>query len=185
MKLLVATDLHGSKSAVDKVVSTFHSLGAQKLVLLGDLYYHGPRNGVPSDYDPMYVATSLNALSDSIIAVRGNCDSEVDQTISNFQIQPNATLDVDGVTFMFTHGHKYNAGFLPPMGSCQVLMHGHTHVNSIVKVDGVVVVNVGSPSFPKDGKPAYCVVDVNEHEYEITIFRADTDDMILSTWCVL
>ena len=185
MKLLVATDLHGSKRAVDKVVSTFAQIGADKLVLLGDLYYHGPRNGVPCDYDPMYVASKLNELANYIVAVRGNCDSEVDQTISNFEIQPTATLDVHGVTFMFTHGHQYNAGFLPPMGSCQVLMHGHTHISSIVKVDGVRVVNVGSPSFPKDGKPAYCVVDVNEYEYEITIFRADTDDMIASTWRAL
>ena len=185
MKLLVATDLHGSKRAVDKVVSVFSQIGADKLVLLGDLYYHGPRNGVPTDYDPMYVASKLNELASSILAVRGNCDSEVDQTISNFEIAPNATLDVEGLTFMFTHGHKYNASMLPPMGVCQVLMHGHTHVNSIVTVDGVVVVNVGSPSFPKDGKPAYCVVDVNEYEYEITIYHADTDDMILSMWRVL
>ncbi|MBR2974209.1 MAG: metallophosphoesterase family protein, partial [Clostridia bacterium] len=77
MRLLVATDLHGSKSAVDKVVSTFAQTGANKLVLLGDLYYHGPRNGVPSDYDPMYVANALNAIANSIVAVRGNCDSEV------------------------------------------------------------------------------------------------------------
>ena len=176
MKLLVATDLHGSKSAVDKVVSVFRQTKADQLVLLGDLYYHGPRNGVPSDYDPMYVATSLNALAERIIAVRGNCDSEVDQTISNFQIQPNATLEVDGVTFMFTHGHRYNAGMLPPMGSCQVLMHGHTHVSSIVKADGVVVVNVGSPSFPKDGNPAYCVVEGNV----ITIRHAASDSVIAS-----
>ena len=115
MKLLVATDLHGSKRAVDKVVQAFGQINADKLVLLGDLYYHGPRNGVPSDYDPMYVASQLNQLANSILAVRGNCDSEVDQTISNFEILPNATLDVDGVTFMFTHGHKYNATMLPPM----------------------------------------------------------------------
>jgi len=162
MRLLVATDLHGSKSAVDRLTSLYSRHKPNKLVLLGDLYYHGPRNGVPSDYDPMYVANALNAIANSIVAVRGNCDSEVDQTISSFNIQPNATLEVDGVTFMFTHGHRYNATNLPPMGSCQVLMHGHTHVNSIVKVDGVVVVNVGSPSFPKDGKPSYAVVDGNQ-----------------------
>ena len=176
MKLLVATDLHGSKGAVDKVVDIFGQIGADKLVLLGDLYYHGPRNGVPNDYDPMYVAGKLNALASNIVAVRGNCDSEVDQTISNFTIQPNATLDIDGLTFMFTHGHKYNASCLPPMGACNVLMHGHTHVNSIVNVDGVVVVNVGSPSFPKDGKPAYCVVEGKQ----ITIYGVVDDAPIVA-----
>ena len=177
MKLLVATDLHGSKRAVDKVVQAFDQINADKLVLLGDLYYHGPRNGVPSDYDPMYVASKLNQLANSILAVRGNCDSEVDQTISNFEILPNATLDVDGLTFMFTHGHKYNATMLPLMGVCQVLMHGHTHISSIVKVDGVVVVNVGSPSFPKDGHPAYCVVDGRQ----VSIYNATDDSVIAST----
>ena len=177
MKLLVATDLHGSKRAVDKVVQAFGKINADKLVLLGDLYYHGPRNGVPSDYDPMYVASKLNQLANSILAVRGNCDSEVDQTISNFEILTNATLDVDGLTFMFTHGHKYNATMLPPMGVCQVLMHGHTHISSIVKVDGVVVVNVGSPSFPKDGSPAYCVVDGRQ----VSIYNATDDAVIAST----
>jgi len=159
MKYLIATDVHGSASWANKIKDAFFAENADFLVLLGDLYYHGPRNGFPVDYDPMGVADCFNSIAEKIVAVKGNCDSEVDQMISNFTFVDHDFVMMEGRKLFFTHGHVYNKDNLPKgMFTGDVLFHGHFHVSGIVDRDGVFVVSVGSASFPKDGLHPYAVV---------------------------
>ena len=134
-------------------MASAESLGYDKIVLLGDLLYHGPRNGVPNFYDPVAVAKRLNGLKDRIVAVRGNCDAEVDQMMVEFPIMSDyALLEADGVTFFLTHGHRWNERNLPPLGMGTVLAHGHTHIPELKKLPcGMTIFNPGSISLPKGG----------------------------------
>lgn len=153
MKLLFLSDIHGVPSTLEAALKVGESLGYDKLVLLGDLLYHGPRNGVPNFYDPVKVAKILNGLKDRIIAVRGNCDAEVDQMMFEFPMMADYTL-IDGgkETFFCTHGHLWNEYTLPPLGMGSVLAHGHTHIpeNKVIKC-GLTIFNPGSVSLPKGG----------------------------------
>ena len=159
MKYFVATDIHGSYYWAKKIVEKFNASGADKLVLLGDLYYHGPRNPLPEEYAPMKTAELFNGISDKIIAIRGNCDAEIDETISKFSFSPFYTVDCNGKKVTFTHGHRLNKDNLPEKGTCDILIYGHFHVNEITRNDGVLCVNVASASLPKNGaKPAFCTV---------------------------
>ena len=129
------------------------ALGYDKLVLLGDLLYHGPRNGVPSFYDPIKVVELLNARADSIVAVRGNCDAEVDQMMVEFPIMEDyKILDADNKKFFLTHGHLWNEYKIPPIGIADVLAHGHTHIPELKTLEcGLQIFNPGSVSLPKGG----------------------------------
>ena len=126
-------------------------LGYDRLVLLGDLLYHGPRNGVPSFYDTAKVAAILNSRKDKILAVRGNCDSEVDQMMLDFPMMADyAELDADGERFFLTHGHRWNEYSLPPIGMGTILAHGHTHIAEKKRLAcGITIFNPGSISLPK------------------------------------
>ena len=153
MRLLFISDIHGVPSTLEAALAAALPLGYDKIVLLGDLLYHGPRNGVPNFYDPVKVAQLLNGLKDKIVAVRGNCDAEVDQMMFEFPMMGDyAIVEAGTETFFLTHGHLWNEWKLPPVGIGTVLAHGHTHVPELKKLDcGMTIFNPGSISLPKGG----------------------------------
>ena len=153
MKIVFMSDIHGVPSALKVALSAADSLGYDRLALLGDLLYHGPRNGVPNFYDPVEVAKTLNGLKDRIVAVRGNCDAEVDQLMFEFPMMGDyAVLEEGKETFFLTHGHLWNENRLPPLGMGTVLAHGHTHVPELKRLEcGLTIFNPGSVSLPKGG----------------------------------
>ena len=154
MRILFVSDIHGVPSALEKALAQGKKLGYERLVLLGDLLYHGPRNGVPNFYEPTKVADILNSMKSQILAVRGNCDTEVDQYMLDFPILSDyAELDADGQRFFLTHGHHWNASHLPPLGTGNILVHGHTHIAILQKLEcGITLFNPGSVSLPKGGQ---------------------------------
>ena len=153
MKIIFFSDIHGVPSTVEKLLAHADRLQADQLVLLGDILYHGPRNGVPDFYDPVKVTQLLNARKDRIIAVRGNCDAEVDQMMFEFPMMSDyAVLDAGTECFFLTHGHRWNEHALPPLGTGSILAHGHTHIPELKKLGcGTVIFNPGSVSLPKGG----------------------------------
>ena len=163
MKLLIASDIHGDIRAARAVVDEYRRRGADRLVLLGDLLYHGPRNDLPKDYAPKEVITLLNSVKNELLCVRGNCDTEVDQMVLDFPILADyAFIEADGVRMFVTHGHKFNLDNLPPLKTGEVLVHGHTHVRAMVEFgDKNLYVNPGSLSIPKENTPRGCVLFEN------------------------
>ena len=153
MKLIFLSDIHGVPSTLEAALAKGAALGYDQIVLLGDLLYHGPRNGVPNFYDPVRVAQILNGLKDRIIAVRGNCDAEVDQMMFEFPMMADyAVVEAGKETFFCTHGHLWNEYKLPPLGMGTVLAHGHTHVpENKALACGITIFNPGSVSLPKGG----------------------------------
>lgn len=153
MRILFLSDIHGVPSTLSAALEKGAELGFDRIALLGDLLYHGPRNGVPEFYDPVKVAAILNGLKDRIVAVRGNCDAEVDQMMLEFPIRDDyRILEADAEKFFLTHGHIYNAMRLPPAGAGTVLVHGHTHIAESRTLDcGMKLFNPGSVSLPKGG----------------------------------
>lgn len=176
MKLFVATDVHGSAYYAERVVDKFKASGADLLILLGDIYNHGPRNPFPKDYAPMRVAELFNSVSDKIVAIQGNCDSEVDQMISQFTFVKNDILPLGNRKLFLTHGHVYNKDNLPQLSSGDVMMYGHFHRNETVVVNGVYCINVSSVSLPKDTS-AYAIVN----ESGVTLY--DLDGNVILTQC--
>ena len=158
MKWLIASDIHGSAYYCRKVLECFEREGAQRLLLLGDLLYHGPRNDLPRDYAPREVAAQLNAMEPRVIGVRGNCDAEIDQAVLSFPIMADYALLCEGERTVFaTHGHLYHLDCLPPLRAGEILLHGHTHVPACVEKDGIVYLNPGSAAIPKDGSRHSCM----------------------------
>lgn len=149
MKLFIASDIHGSAAWCKKMLEAFEKEGADKLALLGDILYHGPRNPLPDGYAPQEVFSMLNPVADRIIAVRGNCDSEVDQMVLDFNVSSDYAVLYDGATkITLSHGHRP----VPPLGKGDVYITGHTHVplNALEK-EGYLHLNPGSVSLPKEG----------------------------------
>ena len=161
MKYLFASDIHGSAYYCRKLLDAFREEQAERLVLLGDLLYHGPRNDLPREYAPKEVIALLNEHQNKIYAVRGNCEAEVDQMVLEFPVMADyCILSVDGRTFYATHGHIYNQDNLPPLQEGDILIHGHTHVLKAQQMDGYILLNPGSVSIPKEGNPAtYAVLE--------------------------
>ena len=123
MRMLIASDLHGSSGCIKKLMDRVKAEKPDRIVLLGDILYHGPRNGLPEEYDTQEAARLLNEKAEIITAVRGNCDSEVDQMLLDFIIEaPHMILSADGLNVFVTHGHRYNCGSLPPMASIDILL---------------------------------------------------------------
>lgn len=151
MKIMVASDIHGSAYYCQKMTEAYKNSGAQKLLLLGDILYHGPRNDLPKEYAPKKVIEMLNNISDEILCVRGNCDSEVDQMVLKFNIMAEYAIIYDGERMIFaTHGHKFNKDNLPSLKKGDILLHGHTHIPVNKSIDGITVMNPGSVSIPKE-----------------------------------
>ena len=159
MKLLIASDLHGSAYYTRRLIEVAKAEAPDLIALLGDIYNHGPRNPLPAEYRPMEVAEMLNGIAARLVVIKGNCDSEVDAMISRFPLVEEAVLWVDGHRFMLTHGHRYNADNMPPMQAGDTLVYGHFHTVTETVIDGVRVWNPGSISLPKDGHHAYILVE--------------------------
>ena len=151
MKIVFISDIHGVRQTLERTLNQADALGYDKIVLLGDLLYHGPRNGVPTEYDPQGVAALLNKRRDAILAVRGNCDAEVDQMLLNFPIMSDyALLEAGSRTFFLTHGHIWNEHHLPFLPRGSVFVQGHTHIaENRVLSNGTIFFNPGSISLPK------------------------------------
>ena len=161
MKLLIASDIHGSAYWCRKIYDLMESEKPDKLILLGDLLYHGPRNDLPRDYAPKQVIPMLSQYADKIIAVRGNCEAEVDQMVLPFPCMAEfSQLLVDGVTFYLTHGHHANPDNLPALPAGSVFLSGHTHVKIDEVRSGIRCLNPGSVSIPKDGSNS-CLIYEN------------------------
>lgn len=154
MKWLIASDIHGSAYFCRLLFKRFEEEGADKLLLLGDLLYHGPRNDLPRDYDTRETARLLNAHADIIAAVRGNCDAEVDQMVLDFPVLADyALFDFDGTSVFATHGHLFDAHNPPKLAAGGVLLCGHTHVPEHKTAGEISYLNPGSVSIPKEASP--------------------------------
>lgn len=154
MKLFFASDLHGSFHYCKMLKNIYEKENADRLILLGDLLYHGPRNPFPEQYSPKDVIPILNEFSQKIICVRGNCDSEVDQMVLDFPILSDYNIiNIDGIDMFLTHGHIYNRDKIPKMSNNGVLICGHTHINAIEKLNNTTYINTGSISMPKKNQP--------------------------------
>lgn len=151
MKILIASDIHGSAYYCRMLVDTFKKEKADKLLILGDILYHGPRNDLPKDYAPKQVIEMLDELKNVIFCVRGNCDTEVDQMVLSFPVLADyAILPVDKKLIYATHGHVYNENNLPPVANGDILLNGHTHIPKCVEHENYIYMNPGSVSIPKE-----------------------------------
>ena len=166
MKLLIASDIHGSATYAEQLLNRLEAERADRLILLGDVLYHGPRNDLPDGYAPKSVIAMLNPLKDRIWAVRGNCEAEVDQMVLQFPVMADyAILALNGHTIFATHGHLFDETKLPPLMEGDALLHGHTHLLKAEKLtaeDGRTFfhLNPGSTSLPKGGNPnTYAILD--------------------------
>lgn len=154
MKYVIAADIHGSATWCEKLLQAFEKERADKLVLLGDILYHGPRNDFPDGYSPKSVFAMLNAVKDTILCVRGNCDSEVDQMVLEFPcLADYAVADDNGRLLFFTHGHIYNKETPPQLTPKDVLFNGHFHTPEHTRMAAGHYCNCGSVSLPKDNTP--------------------------------
>ena len=173
MKYLIASDIHGSKLNAQKIVDIFHEEKADKLILLGDIFNHGPRNPLPEEYSPMEVAKIFNDMVKDLIVIKGNCDSEVDTMISDFDFLESTCIVVDNKTIFLTHGHVYNKDKMPKT-KFNAVIYGHFHTGFIDRVGDVLVANPGSTSLPKNNtKKSYILLDGK------TLYLKDLDKNII------
>lgn len=176
MKLMFASDIHGSALWCERLLSAYRREGAERLCLLGDILYHGPRNDLPEGHDPKRVIALLNAVKDELLCVRGNCDTEVDQMVLEFPVLAEyALILADGRTFFLSHGHHHNPENLPPLKTGDVLINGHTHILSAGEVNGIHCLNDGSVSLPKMGNPRSYMV---YKDSEFIIRTMDGEDIL-------
>ena len=162
MKLVIASDLHGAAPAVRSLAARIEAEAPDRVLLLGDLLYHGPRNDLPEGYAPREVASVLNGMAARITAVRGNCDAEVDQMVLDFPcLADYALVEADGHLLYLTHGHvpRMTPDDPPALAPGSALLTGHTHVKALEDRGGVLFANPGSTSIPKDGAAGYTVYE--------------------------
>lgn len=168
MKLLIASDIHGSAYWCGRLMELTEQEQPDKLILLGDLLYHGPRNDLPRDYCPKQVILMLSRYADRILAVRGNCEAEVDQMVLPFPCMADyCQLLVDGTTFYMTHGHHADPQNLPPLPEGSVFLSGHTHVKLDEVRQGIRCLNPGSVSIPKDGSHSCLIYENGSFSFRI------------------
>ena len=182
-KIMIASDLHGSSLYVNNMLNLFDKENCDILLLLGDLLYHGPRNDLPYEYEVKKVADSLNKYKNKILAIRGNCDSDVDQMMFEFPImQESMILNFDDIVFYASHGHIYNENNLPPFANINVLLNGHYHIPAFNKHNNFIYVNPGSVSIPKAGSTHSLIIyndkcfnfyDISDIK-NINIYRTET-----------
>ena len=154
MKFLIASDIHGSAYYCDLLLKAIATEKADRVLILGDILYHGPRNDLPKDYAPKKVIEMLNPLKDKLLCVRGNCDTEVDQMVLDFPILADYSVIPLGDRLIYaTHGHNFNENNLPPMSQGDILLNGHTHVSKCVEHSDFIYMNPGSVSIPKEDTP--------------------------------
>lgn len=164
MKWLIASDIHGSAYWCKKLIERYKAEKADKLLLLGDILYHGPRNALPKDYNPSEVITMLNEMRNDILCVRGNCDTEVDQMVLDFPILAEYAIIYESGKMIFaTHGHNFNKNNLPPLHTGDILLNGHTHIPACEEFNNYIYMNCGSVSIPKeDSKNSYMTLTDGE-----------------------
>ena len=154
MKLMIASDIHGAAGFCRELLRAWDREGADRLLLLGDILYHGPRNDLPGEYAPKKVIAALNERKNVILCVRGNCDTEVDQMVLEFPILADcALLSLDGFRIYATHGHVFHPDRLPPLMKGDILLYGHTHIPALEDRSGILCINPGSVSIPKNNTP--------------------------------
>ncbi len=174
MKLIIASDLHGSAYYAKKLMEIALSEQPDKIILLGDIYYHGPRNPFPKEYAPMAVAETLNAVKDKLVVIKGNCDSEVDQMISEFTfVEGYFVMAMRTRNLICVHGHKMKSEDLPPLSKGDIVAYGHFHTGVIEQRDGIIYLNPGSIALPKD-EHSYAVLD----DESITVKSVDARTLI-------
>lgn len=168
MRIMIASDIHGSAHFCEKLLAAFEREGTDKLLLLGDILYHGPRNDLPESYAPKKVIEMLNAIKDKILCVRGNCDTEVDQMVLAFPVLADYAILYLGDRLVYaTHGHNYNEDKLPPLQKGNILLHGHTHVPVCREHEEYIYMNPGSISIPKEGSAhGYMILSDNVAEWK-------------------
>jgi len=164
MKIMIVSDIHGSGYFCEKMIERFKEEGAEKLLLLGDLLYHGPRNPLPKNYDTKKVYELLNSVKDKILCVRGNCDSEVDEMVLEFPIMADyAYVNAEGVDIFATHGHLYDEKNPPLLKKGDILLYGHFHVPAANEYENFTHINPGSLSLPKEDSPnSYMIFENKE-----------------------
>lgn len=164
MKFLIASDIHGSAYFCELLIKKIEEEKVDKVILLGDILYHGPRNDLPRDYSPKKVIEMLNPLKDKLLCVRGNCDTEVDQMVLNFPVLADyAVIPVGDKIIYATHGHNYNEQKLPPLAKGDILLNGHTHVPKCTEHEDFIYMNPGSVSIPKENSAhSYMILENNE-----------------------
>lgn len=162
MKYLILSDIHGSITPLKKVIDFFKEKDYDLLLILGDILNYGPRNGIPEGLNAPAIVEELNKLSNKIIAIKGNCDSEVDQMLLKFPIMSDYAIVVDnGVRIFMTHGHRFNDNNRPSVGY-DILLYGHTHIQKLERQGNTVICNTGSITFPKDGNmPTFATYENN------------------------
>lgn len=160
---MIASDIHGSAYYCEQLMQAYREEKADKLLLLGDILYHGPRNDLPKDYNPKKVISILNDMKNDICCVRGNCDTEVDQMVLSFPILADYCVLPIGKRLLYaTHGHVYNENSLPPISEGDILLNGHTHIPACVEHESYIYMNPGSVSIPKqDSWHGYMILENN------------------------
>ena len=154
MRLLIASDIHGDANCCRAMLDAAKREKAEKILILGVVLYHGPRNDLPAGYAPKAVIEMLNGATDKLLCVRGNCDTEVDQMVLSFPILSDTAFVYDGeakLTLFMSHGHKYSPDNMPPISGRTVFLYGHTHLLGKTEKDGIICINPGSVSLPKGG----------------------------------
>ena len=161
MKLMIASDIHGSKYFCGKMLEAFEAEKADKLILLGDLLYHGPRNDLPKEYEPKAVIQMLNERKRDLLCVAGNCEAPVDQMVLEFPVMADyGILYLEERMVFFTHGHIHNNENLPMLNRGDILLHGHTHVPAMEDRGEYIYLNPGSVSIPKENsKNSYFIYE--------------------------
>ena len=168
MKFVIASDIHGSAYWCRKLMELVNKENPDRLILLGDVLYHGPRNDLPREYGPKQVIPMLTEWADRIVCVRGNCEAEVDQMVLPFPCMSDYSMVVDGNTTLYlTHGHLWNPDKLPKLAGNTVFLYGHTHVKFDQVVDGIRCLNPGSVSIPKDGSLSCIFYENGEFRFHI------------------
>lgn len=177
MKILIASDIHGSKESSEKLVSLEKEFNFKKIILLGDIGYSGARNIPPLDYSPIDVYKNLEKIKDKLVIIRGNCDSRVDEYVLNKKFHDKLHKNINGINFYLTHGDLYKEEDFP-LKNNDFYCYGHTHIHLIKKIDGYFVLNPGSLSLPKNNnKRTYIIIDLIKKD--ISLF--DIEDNVIES----
>ena len=163
MKYLIISDIHGSKYYVEKVLEVYQNENCDKMIILGDVLYHGPRNDLPEGYNPKEVVRLLNQYKDDIICIKGNCDAEVDEMVLDFELHREYFLNTEHFKIYLNHGHGVEIHKLDPSLDINLILYGHTHIHKLEEINGFYFANPGSCSRPRDDtNGTYLIIDINE-----------------------
>ena len=176
MKYLIVSDIHGALPTLEMVLDFYRKEKCDMLCILGDILNYGPRNRIPEGIDAKGIAERLNSMADEIIAVRGNCDAEVDQMVLDFPLMNTyEMIEADGLKMFATHGHVYSPGNPPPFVEFDVLLNGHTHISALDNMGDYYYINPGSVSIPKGGTTNSFIIYENR---EFSLRELETCDEI-------